>query len=133
MIDYSQATMDIAQASGFTDCFRGYWDFDKQEHVRHSNSSQVFGTWKATNMLVKLPNYFSDLNAMADVSMTIRSERAVEYWHLLFDIVRKYQGSISAPTVIYMIDATAPQRAKAFLKLIGKWTYEDETPSCWSN
>ncbi len=71
--------------------------------------------------LAEPPDYLTDLNAMHEAEKVLTSEKWTEYWHHLFDINRKYQGSISAPSVLYMINSTAAQRAEAFLRTLGKW------------
>lgn len=71
-----------------------------------------------------LPDYLSDLNAMAQAEKTLAPRKLEEYADLLY---RKCNAGISpeeAEThdfLVSVVCATAAQRAEAFLKTIRKW------------
>ncbi len=92
----------------------------------NSFGNQIEAWWHETNeqhrgVYAIPPDFLADLNAMHGAEKALPLGSSVEYWHYLFDVHRRYQGSISAPTVIYMVSATAAQRAEAFLRTLGKW------------
>ncbi len=74
-----------------------------------------------------LPDYLNDLNAMHEASETLDT-LTYEKYALTVGIVIQSDSS----DVIYRLplDATAEQRAEAFLKTIGKWqvSVDEENP-----
>lgn len=68
-----------------------------------------------------MPDFLNDLNAMHEAEKVLTTEQYTAYWHHLFDVDRRYQRSITAPSVIYMIRAAAAQRAEAFLRTLNLW------------
>lgn len=58
------------------------------------------------------PNYCGDLNAMKDAVKSLPLNRMTDYHAALYDISGGFSNAI---------EATAAQRAEAFLKTIGKW------------
>ncbi len=70
----------------------------------------------------KLPEWPTDLNACHDMEAALGTSDMVAYWHHLLDGNRLYQGSITAPSVIYMVRATARQRCEAFLRTKGTFS-----------
>jgi hypothetical protein len=59
-------------------------------------------------------DYCNDLNAMHDAEKTLTSAQLLDYVALLFDSC--YEATLAA----------ARQRAKAFLRTLGKWEVQDE-------
>jgi hypothetical protein len=85
------------------------------EHLGWKKKREVepgYWVWFAPNGNLSgqdnIPNYASDLNAMHEAEKVLSSERLVQFW------MRIPSSS-----------ATAPQRAEAFLRTVGKW---QETP-----
>ena len=59
-----------------------------------------------------LPDYPNDLNAMREAAMTLSQDNTLRYWdNLNAMFIGDYES----------IDATAHQRAEAFLKVFGLW------------
>ena len=83
---------------------------------------------KGCGMLLEfsLPDYLSDLNAMHEVFMHIRDSNPWMYWNLckkldgIVAIANSREDSDLAKSIA-TCDATAAQRAEAFLRTIGKW------------
>jgi len=60
-----------------------------------------------------VPDYCNDLNAMHEAVRTLKSRERITYSDLLHQIAGYHSYDVS--------EATARQRAEAFLKTIGKW------------
>jgi transposase len=88
------------------------------------------GMWAKHNELRRipdseiLPHYCQDLNAMCDAAMWLKANRPLDYdtYHRQLD--RRVALGNSEEHGIYTADATARQRAQAFLRTIGKWRGE---------
>jgi len=95
----------IAEACGW--CFEyGHWVL------------RVSG--KLTRSRYELPDYCNDLNAMHEVITALPKERRHNYLGYLFEVVNvKKVGEI-----FNAHNATARQRAEAFLRTLGKWEEE---------
>jgi len=68
-----------------------------------------------------LPNYPNDLNAMLDAFITLSPTNRIHFCDHLESVITgnaQYYRSDDHPLVV---NATASQRAEAFLKTIGKW------------
>jgi hypothetical protein len=96
----------IAEACGWEhlDPDEQYWGLH-----RWKKGDDVAHEWE------ELPWYLGNLNAMEEAEKILSEEQMHEYTKELTLVVDPY----FAP---YMWRATADQRAKAFLKTIGKWT-----------
>lgn len=67
----------------------------------------------APKQMQRIPNYLNDLNAMHEAEKILTLNQLVEYSHkLLIGVVYQYEA----------INATASQRAKAFLRTLSLWT-----------
>ena len=66
-----------------------------------------------------LPDYCNDLNAMCEVTQTISASQQARFAAELSRVVGGKDDYVDMR--IYMIHATAAQRAEAYLKTIGKW------------
>ncbi len=66
------------------------------------------------------PDYLNDLNAMHEAVKTLNLNQWSDYMDTLYGIV---QDPHICPTThqLEWVEATAPQRAEAFLRTIGKW------------
>jgi hypothetical protein len=108
----------IAEACGFRDVKHDEWevvDIDAREVAR---CEALRGTLNGERE--RVPDYLHDLNAMHDAEELLNSDQRCDYWSLLDDIVGR-------PDHLFrLVHATAPERADAFLKTIGRW---EDTPS----
>lgn len=66
---------------------------------------------------IELPDYLNDLNAMHEAIMSRTHEERRAILTELFHITAKH-GEVDP---IDQVDATAAQRAEAFLRALGKW------------
>ncbi len=77
-------------------------------------------TWHKDGVTAPLPNYLNDLNAMHEAEKLLRVESGIKYRMLL-------SANSDGPRAEFLTSeaaichATAAQRAKAFLRTIGKW------------
>ena len=67
----------------------------------------------------EFPDYLNDLNAMHESEKVLTLAQKREYHTQLCEVQRAHHGKYKDGT--YLISATAPQRAEAFLRTIGKW------------
>lgn len=67
-----------------------------------------------------LPDYLSDLNAMAKAEATLSSEQRADYSSLL-EWVMGIELKSARHKRMELIFATAEERAAAFLRTVGKW------------
>lgn len=70
----------------------------------------------------KIPNYPADLNAMHEAVLTL-DRRTLDYSNYCSHLqqIVAVENSKSDKPGTQAIDATAAQRAEAFLKVIGRW------------
>ncbi len=77
-----------------------------------------------------IPDYLNDLNAMHEAEKVLNNSKDGEaFGRTLADLVLGYHGTNETITLNYwalsrVARATAPQRAEAFLRTIGKWKKE---------
>jgi hypothetical protein len=64
-----------------------------------------------------LPDYLNDLNAMHEATHSLKKDQLRWYRNRLIELTGTFEA----------IDATAPQRAEAFLRTIGKWEEEAQS------
>jgi len=84
----------------------------------HAPSNYVFVT--------NLPDYLNDLNAMHEAWRTLTPSQKTEFESELYLVIMgqaEYHRNDDAP---YITNATASQRAEAFLRTIGKWEGENK-------
>lgn len=65
----------------------------------------------------QLPNYLKNLNAMRDAESSLDDELGCQWMDCLSLVIHGHEGH----RTINMMQATAAQRAEAFLRTIGKW------------
>jgi len=115
-----QQRIAIAEACGWTQC----------EHVESIglakgfpplNNPPSYGTYE--NGMAQLPDYLNDLNAMHEAEQTLWQKD----WASRHDFVDKL-ARILSPTHghhqqsgLDLLDATAAERAEAFLRTMNKW------------
>jgi len=77
---------------------------------------QDFESWRHIDDLdgIVIPDYLNDLNAMHDAEKVLDQQQVIQYWRTLAYACDK-DGMTD------MLFKTAAQRAKAFLRTIGKW------------
>ena len=61
------------------------------------------------------PDYLNDLNAMHEAEKVLNQEQKEDYFFIIFNFYGNWPKAIQA---------TAAQRARAFLRVIGKWEGE---------
>jgi hypothetical protein len=77
-------------------------------------------TWKSTCCVFHIPDYLNDLNAMHEVEKTLdESQRTKFYWELAKIVLG---DNVPLNCTFLLVHATAAQRAKAFLRTLGKWS-----------
>lgn len=100
---------EIAKACGWTVGQDNHW---------YSPLGNDQGFWYEN----ELPNYLNDLNAMHEAEKMLKNlignNWVIEYERSLIYVLRRDDGYPGLP---FLWKATAPQRAEAFLKTIGKW------------
>lgn len=79
--------------------------------------------WHHPDGMSELPNYCTDLNAMHDVVMDLSGNR--DFVQTYCNQLRKVVG-VSEWSTFALENATARQRAEAFLRTIGKWKEESK-------
>jgi hypothetical protein len=89
-----------------------------------ASSGQVEGRFWGTH---GVPDYLNDLNAMQSAVMSLDGADRISFAASLYDVSvpqddRFKDHFIGWPQAELMINATAAQRAEAFLKTINKWT-----------
>ena len=105
-----QQLITIAEACGCRECWisqnGAHWGFLGENYY-----SQL------------LPNYLNDLNAMHDAVSIFDYDQADQFEDHLCDICKRSNDEKEnpAPWRFAVVNATASQRAEAFLRTIGKW------------
>lgn len=90
----------------------GYERLTQHEAVWRYKGSKIY-------TLGNLPDYLNDLNAMHEAEKVLNELSWMHYLRNLAEIVRKpKQCEIR---ISQYVQATATQRAEAFLRTIGKW------------
>lgn len=87
-----------------------------------------FGNKFWYDMPTHLPDYLNDLNAMHEAAMCLRENHPLKYVHYtaaITALVAKFNSDLENRYSISAHDATARQRADAFVQIIEKW--KDET------
>jgi hypothetical protein len=100
----------IAEVCGYTNVRYDY-----------ANGSDTFKSWLANHPRFAgngIPDYLNDLNAMHEAEETLTVDQLESYREVLSDLLNDDCRMGLA------INATAAQRAEAFLRTIGKWRDE---------
>jgi hypothetical protein len=107
-----QQRITIAEFCGWKDC-----------HISESWASIIGTLYEVNgNQYARIPNYFSDLNAMHEAEKVLRGQQASDYDMHLWTVLKRDWEKANVPiTTIASWHATAAQRAEAFLRTIGKW------------
>jgi hypothetical protein len=75
-----------------------------------------------------LPNYLSDLNAMHEAEKILTTdEQRISFMQNLRNVTSGHAKNFDYYNIVEvwnMLSATAPQRAEAFLRTLGKWVAE---------
>lgn len=116
----------IAEACGWTaiEDIDGFWRaVDASGYVTTDLWISESNVWSAG-----MPDYLNDLNAMRGASDTLNDDQQWQFVQHLNEITRIKHDSDSDDWFIHrtdwiwrMLNATAAQRAEAFLRTIGKW------------
>jgi hypothetical protein len=114
-----QQIIAIAEACGWTQCV--YVESIGLAKGVPGNNKPSYGTYE--NGMAQLPDYLNDLNAMHEAEQTLWQKD----WESRHDFVDKL-ARILSPVHGYwqqsgldLLDATAAQRAEAFLRTINLW------------
>lgn len=99
----------IAEACGWKNA-RGYWGIPPEGGRRFPYSEHHEEDWRLKPFL-GLPDYLNDLNAMHEATQSLTKDQLRWYRNLLIEMTGTFEA----------VDATAAQRAEAFLRAIGKW------------
>ena len=107
----------IAEACG--------WNSIREQDYDHGYSGDdVRQMWVGLNPdsdeFEQLPDYLNDLNAMNSAVLQKFNGTAPDGWAFI-DNLRVACGIPHSSTCMALVCATAPQRAEAFLRTIGKW------------
>jgi hypothetical protein len=78
------------------------------------------GIWSLNGIRTPIPNYCNDLNAMHEVTSVLGDRTTQRFTD---ELIKATKADSHGVAVIYssLYDATAAQRAEAFLRTIGKW------------
>lgn len=68
-----------------------------------------------------LPNYLNDLNAMREAEELLDDDQWLDYMLNLQDVLQRHPDRGKWVVCQENMHSTAAQRAKAFVKTIGKW------------
>lgn len=109
----------IAEACGWEGIYKGA-----------PPKGMLFGVPKGLkNLSLPIPDYLNDLNAMHEAEKVLDQMKQGQYWYLLASITTGFSESKFDPTNEFscyeVANATAAQRAEAFLKCLNLWK---ETP-----
>jgi hypothetical protein len=99
----------VAEACGWTVSANGWWS--------HPTLPDNGGA------MPDAPDYLNDLNAMHEAEKVLTQQQRIEYVRDL-GYIWTGRNDRALPNWWFVHDATAAQRARAFLRTIGKW--EDE-------
>lgn len=97
------------KACGYTDHISEAWVVPESVADQHTYPHDE----PVTKHRAPLPDYLNDLNAMHEAEKVLTAEQRAEYRRILFELPPEECESNTF--------ATASQRAKAFLRTIGKW------------
>ena len=73
------------------------------------------------NQKFEVPNYCNDLNAMSEVVKGLNDQMSINYYHHLHNIVYPVKNKAAVYMIIGCVEATARQRAEAYLRVNGLW------------
>lgn len=103
-----QQRIVIAKVCGWENCYDFTFETD-----RHGRTGRIYGSHPIEKVSRELPDYLNDLNAMHEAERILLADNnARSRWFIW----------MQAKTDLAGTHATAPQRAEAFLRTIGKWT-----------
>lgn len=110
-----QINRAIAEVCGWHDCFSAY--------------GEIYGYPPGVDLLKGraelVPDYCNDLNAMHEAEKVLTNERRFDFVYHLNDVLGLVPldspASYREPVLFAFANATAAQRAKAFLRTLGKW------------
>jgi hypothetical protein len=108
----------IAEACGWKKS--GYWAWSGQDCYERDGNEPCAAS--------RLPNYLTDLNAMHEAEKTLpdfagddESADQLGFCETLAEVVGAKWNTANSYDMWLIVNATAAQRAEAFLRTIGKW------------
>lgn len=118
-MDKQKQRVAIANACGWVNCILP--SEEKYHFLTEVELSSAMGHPFGRNIAehpnglhYKIPEYLNDLNAMHEAEKCLSTSERVVYYGTLW-------GLVGGNKKFSVINATAEQRAEAFLKTIGKW------------
>ena len=107
----------IAEACGWTATV----DDDQFWRATRADGSMTSDLWCSMSSVwnVGIPDYLNDLNAMHDAVMTLNADQMISMDYHLDVVVGNGKQGLNCEYFLW--SASASQRAKAFLRTIGKW------------
>lgn len=119
-MDKTQQRIKIAEACGYTEVKPIYstYKFERGDATEPKLIGIMGKFPDPTNCQPWLPDYLNDLNAMHEAEKVLTKDQDLQYHLALTKICTGY----GVPEFLgSAIRATAAQRAKAFLRTLGKW------------
>jgi hypothetical protein len=114
----NEIIISIAEGCGWTRDVAGQW-LDPDRFYRPSGSL-TYAQHSVEFNSGGLPDFLNDLNAMHEVEKTLSVMGLARYNFELHRIVVNQEG-LTCEAAGWVTNATARQRAEAFLRTIGKW------------
>jgi hypothetical protein len=118
-VSQEEQRIAIAEACGWTATV----DDDQFWRATRADGSMTSDLWCSMSSVwnVGIPDYLNDLNAMHEAEKVLTNEQDLEYSEALEQVVEGRFVTNNAEDMRRLRSATAPQRAEAFLRTIGKW------------
>ncbi len=115
-----QINIKIAKARGYVDLEKLWEGYHKW---RHPNGHVIFGS--KSNKYSCLPNYCNDLNACHELAAWLDTEQQIQFaeelWFLVSENPYRVWWNLNANEAYQLAEATARQRAEAFLRIMNLW------------
>jgi hypothetical protein len=97
---------------------------EQVEHTQWTEWTETRKFWVSPHgKRGELPDYLNDLNAMHEAEKVLTQQQRIEYVREL-GYIWTGRNDRAIPNWWFVHDATATQRAEAFLRTIGKWEEE---------
>lgn len=86
--------------------------------------------YHSSGLLKHIPDYPNDLNAMHEAEKTLNAQQAEDFTAHLANAAQMKRTKATVNSDYFIVaHATAPQRAEAFLRTIGKWQEQPQEQS----
>jgi hypothetical protein len=118
----------IAEACGWKDVKYTYHeevDIENRSIIHWSGLTGIPPEFIHYENRIKIPDYLTDLNAIHEAMAHLEPDQVNQFAAELSGIVlenrEKYWWDLTSNEVGHVANATAAQRAEAFLRTVGKW------------